>query len=306
MLQLLDCDHVAETGEDSQPMTKREQEEAQIKRVVEAALASRPINPAVPASDTFSNFAKICTGVGSFFGLILFWYGGTAFIIDSAITKAMVQPGKDIAGIAEQVKDLRRDVDRLLDKKAENLLKNPPKIATDAVVFELKEAADRAVANKLPIDPEKLKEASLPLLEQVTPAKWEAVQSLLNLRSIATVNPEQAERNIAVSIGPGSPGPRKEWVDYPINKWLEFIGPATLKLDGKVGELKIAYDRPNHPISVYRNVIFRKVHIIYRGGQITLINVFFDDCTFEIQNNPIGLMFAKAIFEKPFTDFSAD
>jgi len=44
-----------------------------------------------------------------------------------------------------------------------------------------------------------------------------------------------------------------------------------------------------------RRVIFRNSHIIYKGGPIVLQEVYFINCTFEIERHPVGQSLANAI-----------
>jgi hypothetical protein len=76
-------------------------------------------------------------------------------------------------------------------------------------------------------------------------------------------------------------------------------------LDAKLGELGAIFDRPDHPAEAFRYTIFKNCHIKYRGGTITLVSVFFDNCTFDITNNERGKELAKRVLASSFAVFSA-
>jgi hypothetical protein len=113
----------------------------------------------------------------------------------------------------------------------------------------------------------------------------------------------EARQNIVQTIGPGDHG---KWFQGSPEEWV-LITEQTLILDPKdQNELPHLNDAPGHPARVFRNTIFRKCHLIYRGGELTLISVFFDDCTFDIQRSHEGETFAESILNPaPFTTFSA-
>ena len=81
----------------------------------------------------------------------------------------------------------------------------------------------------------------------------------------------------------------------------------TLTLDAKDQyELPHLNDATGHPASVYQYIIFKNCHIIYHGGEVTLVKVFFDNCTFDIQHSDIGERFAESILSPaPFATFFA-
>jgi hypothetical protein len=56
-----------------------------------------------------------------------------------------------------------------------------------------------------------------------------------------------------------------------------------------------------------RNVVFRNVHVVYRGGIVVMSNVYFVGCTFEMQRNNNSLLFADSVLgSDPATSFSVD
>lgn len=73
-------------------------------------------------------------------------------------------------------------------------------------------------------------------------------------------------------------------------------------MTGKNDDADVLEDSPGHTAKTLAYIIFRNTHVIYRGGAITLINVFFDNCTFEIQQDSNGFLLAKEVFAKPFVD----
>jgi hypothetical protein len=56
-----------------------------------------------------------------------------------------------------------------------------------------------------------------------------------------------------------------------------------------------------------KNVIFRGVHIVYRGGPLKMSNAYFADCVFDvIRERPAGESFAATFLKSgPSTTFSA-
>ena len=54
-----------------------------------------------------------------------------------------------------------------------------------------------------------------------------------------------------------------------------------------------------------KRVVFQNAHIVYRGGAVTLDDVYFLDCTFEIENHAKGQEMARKILSDAATNFLA-
>jgi hypothetical protein len=76
-------------------------------------------------------------------------------------------------------------------------------------------------------------------------------------------------------------------------------------LDPNVGEgLVDSTSGKDEPARIYLNFIFRNTHIVYRGKfPIELINVFFDNCTFELPNTDRGRLLADKVLKETHLTF---
>ena len=272
---------------------------------ISEAIKSRPEAVSPPEkSDRLTSGQKILGIVVSLIVIVGGLWGGLHYVVTSAITSAMVQQGKDLATITEQGKGLRKDVDRLLDQSAKDTLRsslteNP---LTKKAASQIKDAADWALRRKLEIDPNTILKVSEPLLKNPTPDNWEAATALLNLRSWQNSTLEQAHRHITQVIK-GGEGAKVNFI--PPGEWAEIDG-GTTTLDGVKGDPTALYDMQLNVLTSLGNTVFKGSHIIYHGGKISLINVFFDGCTFDITASPRGADFVMhALGISPDTSFSA-
>jgi len=152
------------------------------------------------------------------------------------------------------------------------------------------------------VDPLAIQRVSVPLLMNPSNANnWDATIALLNLRSFVNSTLEEAKQHVGFVYHNNQPW---TWAPSGPGEWLQIQGPGLVVLDGKPGEPGTVYARKTQGRFGY--VIFKDVHVVYRGGPVTLINVFFDNCTFDVQSNGNGALLAKAIFSAPITDFQIE
>lgn len=259
----------------------------------------------IPKQDRPSTLMKSLQITGSILAILAVLWAGLTYVLSSELKKAFDQPNKDFAllrdrevgGIQRDVGYLRKDVDRILDRQAAEVLHGRAKLSKTE---EIKEAATRARDRRIVIDPSLIRSAAAPMLVSTDPANWEATTALLNLRSFVNSTLAEAKLNVVGTIGPGDHG---KWFQGGPEKWVEVLD-LTVILDGKPGEVNVIMDTPGHVAETFRNIIFKNCHIVYRGGSVKLVDVFFDNCDFEIADSQEGRAFAKAIIEKTFPSFS--
>jgi hypothetical protein len=100
------------------------------------------------------------------------------------------------------------------------------------------------------------------------------------------------------AIGTSKPGHAAELGNLPqvnLNEGLP-VGPSLLVLDAPTVILDNLYAK---------NIIIIHSHIIYRGGPLALDNVYFLNCTFEIERQPRGQELAGKILAGTVTNFSS-
>jgi hypothetical protein len=208
--------------------------------------------------------------------------------------------GERLAKIEEKLTGIGKSVDRLLDRQATNIIKTPVGQSPE----DIQDAIARLRNRKLEIGFDDIHRASAVLVKNPDQRSWTALVQLASFRSSANSALEEARQHIVQTIGPGDHG---KWFQGNPEGWV-LITEQTLILDPKdQSEVPHLNDAPGHPARVFRNIVFRKCHLIYRGGELTLISVFFDDCTFDIQRSHEGETFAESILNPaPFTTFSAE
>jgi hypothetical protein len=131
---------------------------------------------------------------------------------------------------------------------------------------------------------------------------WGAVGQLATYRSFLNASSAAKKRFQAFEvIGEFGPESHGIWIEYPKDKGVAFVN-QTFILDGHLDELNILVDDAGHPARLYANIVFRSCLIKYRGGPITLRNVFFESCRFEILPSVNGAVFARGVFENAVTD----
>lgn len=253
--------------------------------------------PEVP-KDSLTTGQKVLGIAVSLLVVIGSLWAGLNYVVSSAINEALKAPSITLTSLSEQGVGLRRDVDRILTKQTFASSQKP------STPGEIKEVADIARRDKIAVDPASIQRVAEPLFINVDSAKWEATTSLVNLRSFVNSTLAEAKQHVVASIRA-----QLGRTDFPARKtgeWLDFFG-AQFKLDGKPGETGTLLDAPNHALNPITYLIVRDSIVEYGGGEVTLINVFFDNCTFVISDNPRGRLLAEAILDpSPFTSFKSD
>jgi hypothetical protein len=236
-------------------------------------------------------------------------------VVSDELTHAFEQPNRDFASLRDRdVGGIRRDLDnmtgnvnRLQDWQTKVIFSGRTEGASRFTPEDIKTAAKQAVDRRISIPIDQVERASTSLLQgEITPAKWDAVTELANLRSFVNSTLSEANRNIVNTIRAedlkNHPGPRP--VPFVPGKWTLMLGPGSMVIGASPIEDAFFRERPGaEPMTLYGNVIFRNMHIRYDGGILTLINVFFDNCTFEIQQNPKGRAFMASVIHSELVNF---
>jgi hypothetical protein len=113
---------------------------------------------------------------------------------------------EDVVSLKSDSTGLRRDVDRIMDAQAKQVLGAKTTVSAEDITL----AAKRALAHQIPIPPKEIEAISTSLLQgAATPVSWEATTALLNLRSFVNSRLEEAKhmsckRSGQRSMGSGS------------------------------------------------------------------------------------------------------
>ena len=171
-------------------------------------------------------------------------------------------------------------------------------------------------------DPQKVSGAGLSVLRSIsenrslTRVAWPIVASLLDQRSSAMPEPKP--------LASGKTGPPGSWstgtLPFTVKSLTVFSwttnpdemttfevrgesrnkgvtqGPSLVSFNGEGGSIDIDMHR-------IKNVIFRNLHVVYRGDGLELNQVYFVDCTFDLSEAPQSRELAKAILESFPVDF---
>jgi hypothetical protein len=232
------------------------------------------------------------------------------FIVSNAIDKSLDGPDGIRAQLAsmrdKDIGGLRSDVNRLNSWYDHQIFSSNIGAAKGVSPEDIKYAAKRLRDSGTVIPVDQIQRVSTPLFQPpVTPAKWEAVMQLANLRSFVNSTLEYAKQHITITVQAG----RDHLIPaHKADEWVELVGGVVI-LDGIAGDVGggSLLGRDGHVVTVIGNLIIKDSTVRYRGGKVTLVNVFFDNCTFEITNNDNGMILAKNLLEpSPFTRFVAD
>ena len=211
---------------------------------------------------------------------------------------------KDLAGLRKDFDYLRKDVDKLTVAKVFT-----PAGATQAKPTEVKDAADKARRDAIVVAPDVIKLVSDPLFKNPTDDKWEAIISLMNLRAFVNSTLEEAEKHVVQTVKPDSQQVIIKYRDPRNPGWVEINGGAGVRLDaGSSADPGGFHDLDGRVLNTLGYMIIRNSKVIYSGGKVTLINVFFVDCTYGgIPMDQNGERFAKAVLDpNPLTNFVAN
>jgi hypothetical protein len=268
----------------------------------------RPIQESSTPQHKFGWWVGVVLSV---FGVIGGLWAGLHYVISSELRAAFEQPNKDFAslrdkevgGIQKDLGYLRRDVDALRTWQTSAIFTSPGKTSTRGANRPdvLKGAADWAIDHKIVVDPAAIQYASMQLPNNASADSWQAMMSLINLRSYVNSTFAEAKLNIVQTIrdAPGDihimPRLSNQWVELDVHR---------INLGGDISEPNISFDRNNQPLTLLENFIIKGAKVTYRGRKITLVNVFFENCTFDITNEANGQELAKNILAlRPFTNF---
>lgn len=216
---------------------------------------------------------------------------------------------RDVNGLRGDVGHVQTDVARLLDWQAKTAFAPQPAKSSGTSSFtpnEIKEVARRARERGLPADVTRIQDVAAPLQQNHDTESWQALIELVNLRSFVNSTITQPRLNIVATMHPNEPRDRTFYGGE--GKWILFEGSGTtLILDAKPNEMPSisdVTDTPSgQPARIYKNFIFRNTHIVYRGDLVVLIDVFFENCTFDIKDGDNGRMLADKILKSTYATF---
>jgi DNA-binding FrmR family transcriptional regulator len=209
-----------------------------------------------------------------------------------------VEHGERLSKIEGKLEGIAKNLDRLLDRQAKNAFTVPGQSPED-----IEAAVARLRVRNITVNFDDIHRASAVLVKNPDQRSCGVLMQLAAYRSVVNSTITEARQNIVQTIGPGDHG---KWFQGKPGEWT-LIVDQTLTLDAKDQyELPHLNDATGHPASVYQYIIFKNCHIIYHGGEVTLVKVFFDNCTFDIQHSDIGERFAESILSPaPFATFFA-
>jgi hypothetical protein len=176
-------------------------------------------------------------------------------------------------------------------------------------ITEVKNVLIAAASNKVRIDRSIVKDVGAKFVEasQKDPAAWGAVLAFLNYKSFldssalnipsGKVEDFVTRYNYTTPAGDAAPHFSVTGM-VPINEAAKFdlIGRNQNQNQAK-GNAFIMVDRGGQVIDGYqlKNVVFRNVHIVYKGGPLVLENVYFVNCQFDVDRQANGEQFAGVL-----------
>jgi hypothetical protein len=197
----------------------------------------------------------------------------------------------EIGTVRDKIEDVRKQVDSLMVARVFNPAIQPPLSPK-----EVKRAADNAFDQKITIRPDLIQDVSQPLFRNVTDEKWDAITSLLKLRSFVNSTLEHAQQNIVQTIVADPNIQYAPILPRGPGQWLQSVG-GNAKLDAADKVEPGMFNGGGQPLKVLSNIIFRDVTVIYRGGDVRLVNVFFVNCTFDLPRSDKGVIVAQALLK---------
>ena len=244
--------------------------------------------------------------------------GGIRFVVSSAITDALIGPSTTLTSLKEQGVSLRRDVDRLLDRSAQNIIKNPAAPAAD-----LKDAANHLQQRKIqtPVQEVVSTGKTLQAHGQPNSEQWQAFLAFVGYRTFLNAKPDSAQ-----AVGPLQPGNTWRYGFSPIPGKHEPVLTFTQGL-GVPAQQAARMDRigvdqngalPRGPLLLVatggaislddwqmRNTVFDGVEIHYSGQRTILENVTFVNCTFVMDNNIPGRRLGEEMLASAAVSFKS-
>jgi hypothetical protein len=288
-------------------------------KIIEAVNRRSPDHvPVVAPSNrmTWQQWLVVAVSVLAIVGGIL---AGLNYVVSSAITSALVQPGKDLTTITEQGKGLRRDVDRLLDKQARDVLQSPPPLASKGAVEEIRTAADWANQRRVEINAgfiQDLHSKLSPLVNQNDPQAWAATLALASYQSSfahVPMNENQPSMPLtkiqvthyAHATPPGDNDPKMTASNLLVPRDQgAMIAPFGVDMnpDQATTNAFVMFEGGGILLDGlrYKNVVMKDVHVVYHGGPVQLEYVTFINCKFSIDNTKAGReLIAKSLIASP-------
>jgi hypothetical protein len=169
-----------------------------------------------------------------------------------------------------------------------------------------------AQSKKTSIDQNVIRETSAKFLEagKTNPDAWNVALAFIDYKSFLNIGPGPIQGPITLatkssyltayeppssagtmySLGYSTPPevPQYRPIDHPDMNQGKTVGPQFLRVVG--GEVRLdGY--------YIKRVILENVHVIYRGGALTLENVYFVNCTFDVSQQPRGQELANKLLE---------
>ena len=240
--------------------------------------------------------------------------GGIRFVVSSAITDALIAPSTTLTSLKEQGVSLRRDVDRLLDRSAQNIIKNPTAPAAD-----LKDAANHLQQRKIEVPLQEVVSTGKTLLAsgQPNPEQWQAFLAFVGYRSFlngpgdqqaTTMSHETTTYHLqpfpgkktgelrASNLGvPMEQAARIEEIGKNLNENVKTAPPVLFITGGA-----ILLDN-----QFLRHVQLQNVEVHWSNNHVILDDVVFINCSFVFDNNSPGRKLGETILSSARITFTS-
>lgn len=205
--------------------------------------------------------------------------------IESQVAPMFKEHGERLARVEQKLNDIDENQRKLLPGLLQEFLKKssagkPQELRRQLLLAQglLKTAAKQRILS----DPQQLSRVGHMLRELEAknatqkPLVWETLTELINYRSALNARfypapqiPGAIARTIAIKAGPG--------VRFTVSR--SVLVNFEQALDG----------------GVWKDVIFRNCLIKYDGGPVSLENVYFEDCRFQLAPSPNGETFSEVL-----------
>jgi hypothetical protein len=180
-------------------------------------------------------------------------------------------------------------------------------------IAEAKGIIDQAISRRIPIDKQVVEKSGLKLVDASAkaPDAWPVALRFLTYKSTLNFSTLQVlpkpQNNLvtkyAAVIPEGQTAPEfKVAGQVPIQQAAQLITQGkNLNSGNALGNQYIFATGGGITLddTQLRNVVFIGVHIVYGGGVLTMNNVYFVNCVFDIKPQPDGQEFAKALLAQP-------
>ncbi len=231
-----------------------------------------------------------------------------------------------VSGMESDIRYIKTSVDTLSVKLSAVNPTEPHNIQ------EAKRILTQASAEKTAIPAEVVENAGKKFIEvaQKNPSAWDAVTAFLNYKSFLNVSLSPSTKgftpiansnlqwsfditfekiadilaNTTLVLGkhvPASDAAVMEKIGHTLNLNAK-IGPAFLLVQGPAVPQGIGFSLDGFRL---KHVIFSNVRIIYNGGALDMDDVYFVNCTFEVQRAPQGFKLADSILSHVAVGFHA-